>query len=411
MTVLRTSGCPMASNDPLHVLLGLTGSIGIVKSPQIISLLKKAGCRIRVVLTDAAAQLSSAAAFEALTGERAAVDLFDRTNPSEIQHIAWAQWADAALIAPASANTIGKMACGIADNLLTTMFLALTCPVLAVPAMNADMYANPVVQTNISTLRKRGVLVMEPATGMLACGVEGRGRLPEPEKIVTELLAMLKPSQELSGVNVLVTAGPTREALDPVRFISNRSSGKMGFALAEAARDLGANVTLVTGPVSLKDPAGISTVHVTTAREMRDAVLSRAENQQIVIGCAAVSDYTPEDTLLEKAAKQETMTVRFVRTPDIIAEVAKIPGVFAVGFAAQTHDLRTYAEEKLRRKHLEMVVANDVSRTDSGMESDYNEVLVLRKDGSAVHLDRARKPELASEIIREIASSFSLQSD
>lgn len=408
-TASRTSACPMASSDRRNVLLGLTGSIGIVKSPQIISLLKSAGCRVRVVLTPAAAQMSSAAAFEALTGARAAESLFDRSDPTEIQHIAWAQWADAALIAPASASTIGKMACGIADNLLTTLFLALTCPVLVVPAMNADMYANAAVRANIRTLRERGIVVMEPASGMLACGVTGRGRLPEPADIVAAFEAMTADERPLQSVAVLVTAGPTREAIDPVRFLSNRSSGKMGFALAEAARDLGADVTLISGPVSLSDPPGLKTVRVTTAEEMRSAVMERAAHQQIIVGCAAVSDYRPAVTAEEKSSKQEEITITLVRTPDILAEAADVPGVFCVGFAAQTHALREYAKEKLARKGLDMIVANDVSGADSGMESDYNEVLILGKDGSELRLPRAPKQQLAAQIMERIASAYGAQ--
>lgn len=390
----------------MNILLGLTGGIAIVKAPQIVSLLKKACCSVRTVMTPAAAQMASPLAFEALTGAPAALDLFDRSNPAEIQHIAWAHWADAALIAPASASTIGKLACGIADNLLTTIALAMTCPILVVPAMNAAMFENAAVQDNLRTLAARGMHVMQPAAGALACGDTGNGRLPEPAAIVEELLSILRPEKALAGTRVLITAGPTREPIDPVRYISNRSSGKMGYALARAARDLGADVLLVSGPVCLDAPFGVKTLRVTTAQQMRDAVMENLAGRQIMISCAAVSDYTPAVTFEDKQPKSAELTIELVRTSDILAEAAQYDGIFTVGFAAQTHDLEKYALEKLSRKHLDMIVANDVSGSETGMESDDNEVTVFSKDGSSVHFGRASKDIIARQVVAEAAAVY-----
>lgn len=397
----------MASNSAelkTKVLLGMTGGIGIVKGPQIVSLLMKNGCDVRVVLTPSAAKLASPAAFEALTAQPVGVEMFTRQHPWEIQHISWPQWADGMLIAPATANTIGKMTCGIADNLLTAMFLAASCPVMAVPAMNTNMYLSPAVQANLEVLRGRGVLVMEPAEGRLACGTSGPGRLPEPEDIVCAFLSAVRGKPLLKGLRVLITAGPTAEAIDPVRFLTNRSSGKMGYALAKAARDMGADVTLVSGPVSLKCPSGIRTIHVRTALEMRDAVLQKADQQDIIIGCAAVADYRPERTSELKLEKSEELTIRLVKNPDILAELGADKRFFLVGFAAQTHDVEERAREKLRAKNLDMIVANDVSAAGIGMDADENEVTILRPGAPDVHIERAEKSVIARAVLGEIAS-------
>lgn len=389
-----------------NVLLGLTSGIGIVKSPRIVTLLRNAGCNVRVVMTPAARKMASARAFEAVSSNPVGEKLFDRSSPTEVQHVSWAKWADGMLIAPATANTLGKLACGIADNLLTTLFLALDRPVMAVPAMNTRMYQHPAVQANLERLRQMGVHVMEPASGRLACGDVGMGRMPEPEQIVEAFLPLMGGAKLLDGVRILITAGPTREAIDPVRFISNRSSGKMGFALAEQARDMGADVTLVSGPVALQDPVGVDTVHVTTAMDMFSEVMERAPGQQVIIGCAAVSDYMPAQSVLQKMPKSEELDIRLVRTPDIMKAAAQQTDCLVVGFAAQTSDLLAYAEKKLRAKDLDMIVANDVSGSESGMESDFNEVAVLRPDGSVRRFGRALKQQIAQNILAEIAETL-----
>ena len=406
----------MASNrdgdEGSRVILGLTGSIGIVKAPAIVSCLLKAGVRTRVVMTPAATELGSPNAFAALTGQTVGTDLTEALNAAEIQHIAWAQWADAILIAPASASTIGKLACGIADNLLTTMMLAATCPTMIVPAMNPNMYLHPAVQENLERLRNRGMHIMEPAEGRLACGAVGPGKLPEPDEIVATFLRILeRPSDcgRLNRVRVLVTAGPTVEDIDPVRFLSNRSSGRMGYALAAAARDMGADVTLVTGPVSIDPPAGVEVVQVRSAEDMRRAVMERAPRDDVIIGCAAVADYRPERILEHKTAKKEQTDIHLVRTPDILAELGQNKAFYLVGFAAQTRAVIERAREKLRLKNLDMIVANDVSSKEVGMESMDNEVTILRPDRKDVHLERAAKERIAREIMLEIAADLELR--
>lgn len=396
-------------DSPHNVILGLTGGIGIVKAPAIVSKLRDCGCRTRVIMTPAATRLASAEAFQALTGEPVGLDLTEHSDPSEIRHVAWAEWADAVLIAPATASTIAKIACGIADNLLTTLLLAATCPIMVVPAMNTNMYNNPIVQENLETLRSRGFTVMEPASGRLACGITGPGRLPEPYEIVAQFRSTILDrcnDYSLKNVRVLITAGPTVEDIDPVRFISNRSSGKMGYALAQAAYEIGADVTLVSGPVNLKPPSGVDIIRVRTALEMREAVLREAPSMQIVIGCAAVSDYRPEHVLDRKTPKSDELTVRFIRNPDIIAELGENKQFYLAGFAAQTHDVIERAREKMHKKNLDMIVANDVSGSETGMNADDNEVTILRPDGTEKRIPRASKLCVAREIMREIAADY-----
>lgn len=395
----------MASNNTApHILVGVTGGIAAGKVLQVVSALRREA-DVRVVMTQAATSLVAPLAFESMSGNPVAVDTFSRDFPHEIQHISWAQWADAFLIAPATANTIGKLACGIADNLLTTTALACPAPLLLAPAMNCAMYTHPAVQENLTVLRRRGAHILEPDSGPLACGDTGIGRLPEPPRIVEFLWKVLHFSGRLlEGTRVLVTAGPTCEPIDPVRFLTNRSSGKMGYALAEQAAALGAKVTLISGPVALAPPADVETVHVETAREMLAAVLDREKQQDVIIACAAVSDYEPAEVAETKMKKKEQLEITLKRTPDILAVLGEHKHCCLVGFAAETNDVLSYAKSKLERKNLDMIVANDVSGSGVGFGSDDNEVTILTRSGDMERIAKAPKREIALSILHRIAS-------
>lgn len=362
------------SNEEKTVLLCVTGCIAAYKSCEVLRLLQKAGCRVKVLMTEHATQFIGPTTFRALTHEKVAIGLFD--DPEDpIHHISLAQEADVVLVAPATANIIAKMTHGIADDLMSTTLLATKAPVLIAPAMNSGMWSAAATQENIQVLKDRGVHFIQPDSGYLACGDVGSGRLASPEIIVDATLSLLQSTSDLVGEHVLITAGPTHEPIDPVRYIANRSSGKMGLELAKAARNRGANVTLVTGPINLSIPAGIESIHVQTASQMRDAAVKAFEHSTIAILAAAVADYTPAapaDHKLKKAV-DPIDSIPLVQTQDILAELSSNKrDRIVVGFAAETNNVVEYTQAKLRRKGCDAIVANDVSRTDAGFGSSNN---------------------------------------
>lgn len=387
----------------MNVLLGVTGGIAAYKCAALTSALKKKGETVDVVMTEAAAQFISPLTMETLSNNAVATDTFSREKPYEVEHIALAKKADVAILAPASANTIAKLACGIADNMLTTTFLALTCPVIIAPAMNTAMYQNMATQVNLQILRDRGMHILPPGSGQLACGDEGEGRMREPSEIVKFLYTVMEQKQDFSGKKVLVTAGPTREMIDPVRYLTNRSSGRMGYAIAEAAKARGAEVTLVSGPVSISPPGGVKLVDATSAAQMYDAVMAEKDGADIIVMCAAVADYTPKAVSDVKMKKTEELHIELVKTKDILAEVGKNKKSYLVGFAAETHGLEEYAREKLERKNLDMIVANDVSNGEIGFDSAHNAVSIYKRGGQARHVAKDTKQGIAAVVLDEIA--------
>ena len=382
-----------------NIVLGVTGGIACYKALELVRLLVQDSCTVRVVMTREAAEFVMPLSFQTLSGAPVATDLFSLTQESEIGHINLADSADLMVIAPATANIVGKLASGIADDLLTTVVLATQAPLLVVPSMNVHMLAHPLVQANMAKLRDAGYHVMEAASGSLACGYEGKGRLPEPPAIVEEIRALLRP-KDLSGERILVTAGPSREPLDPVRYLSNRSSGKMGYALARAAARRGAEVTLVSGPTALAPPTGVKTVPVVTAEEMRQAVLTEFESVTAVFMAAAVADYRPRATSARKVKRGDgPLSVEFVPNPDIVAELAaRKRHQVVVGFAAETESLMDNARAKLDKKNLDLLVANDVTQEGSGFDVDTNVVTLLDRHGTATPLPLMSKDAVADRI-------------
>jgi phosphopantothenoylcysteine decarboxylase / phosphopantothenate---cysteine ligase len=383
----------------LIVTLGVGSSISSYKAAEILRLLQKAGHTVRVAMTRNATRFVRPVTFSSLSQHPVYLDEFKARN-GEVMHVELARQTQLLLIAPATANLIGKFASGIADDFLTTLFLARRCPVLIAPAMNVYMYRNPIVQENIAKLRSIGVQFVEPDEGYLACGDEGAGRLAPVEEIAERALMMLKLSASLAGKHVVVSAGPTWESLDPVRILTNRSSGKMGYAFAEEAVIRGAHVTLISGPTQILPPLGVDLIRVESAREMRDAVLDVFPSTDYVIKSAAVSDFTPAEVLPEKkkkSGKSETLTLN--PTDDILALLAnKRENQILVGFCAETENLEKNAQEKLARKKLDLIIANRVGGEHSAFQSDQNEVLVLDRLGNKNIFDRQEKRVLASRI-------------
>ena len=369
------------------VVLGVTGCVAIYKACEVVRGLQKAGVRVKVVMTESATRFVAPTLFRALTREPVAVGLFDDGPGDPIHHISLAKEADVFLVAPCTANVIAKLACGIADDLLTTTALATTAPLIIAPAMNVNMYENAATQENMATLRGRGAAFIDAESGYLACGDVGRGRLAEPEDIVAAALDALRMRQDLAGRRVLVTAGPTVEPIDPVRFISNPSTGKMGFALAEAARDRGADVMLVAGPVALADPDGVEVEHVKTALEMLAAVDARFDASDIAVFAAAVSDYRPATSAASKLKKgiddSALSSMTLVENPDILATMGarKHPGQIVVGFAAETEGVEENARRKLSAKHADLIVGNLVA-DGRGFGTDDNEAVIVSEDGA-----------------------------
>lgn len=385
------------------IVVGITGGIAAYKMCETVRLLVQAGATVRVVLSRAGAEFVTALTLQTLSGHPVARETFDLTAESEIGHIRLADSADAVLIAPATANVLGKLATGIADDLLTTVTLATRAPLLVAPAMNVHMYENPLVRQNIARLAAAGHIIIEPDSGFLACGYEGAGRLPDPPVLVEEVAAAVSP-KDLAGRRVVVTAGPTWEALDPVRYIANRSSGKMGFALARVARRHGAQVTLVSGPSALPAPRGVELVRVTSAREMERAVLEHAPVADCVIMAAAVGDYRPVDAAGHKIKRgRGELQLRLTPNPDILARVSALPGTrVLVGFAAETRDLVANARRKLQAKGVQLMVANDVSAEGAGFDVDTNIVTLLERSGRVDRLQKMSKEEVAGVILDRV---------
>lgn len=387
-----------------EIILGVTGGIAAYKAVELLRLLTKAGANVHVIMTDAATEFINPLTFQTLSMNPVSTSLFNLISEREIGHISLADRADLFVIAPATANVIGKLANGIADDMLTTTVMATKAPVLIAPAMNVNMYQNPLYRENEAKLKGHGYLFVEPARGMLACGWEGEGKLQEPQVIFEEALAALT-TKDLAGENILITAGPTREELDPVRYISNHSSGKMGYAIAVAARRRGARVTLVTGPTCLAEPFGVETVQVVSALEMRQAVMDKVSESTIIIKAAAVADYRPAsraDLKIKKSA--ECLTLELEKNPDILGELGAIKGEkILVGFAAETEDLIGNAGKKLTEKNLDMVVANDISLQGAGFNVDTNIVKLLFLDGKVEDLPLMGKLELAHIILDRAA--------
>jgi phosphopantothenoylcysteine decarboxylase/phosphopantothenate--cysteine ligase len=396
---------PTASLTNRRILLGVTGGIAAYKSADLVRRLQDLGASVRVVMTKAAQEFITPLTLQALSGHPVHTDLLDPAAEAAMGHIELARWADLVLVAPATADFIARLAHGHADDLLTTLCLATPAPIAIAPAMNQGMWRDVATQANLGTLRERQVMLFGPAEGSQACGDVGPGRMLEPLEIAQRAAAVF-PSRMLDGKRVLITAGPTREAIDPVRFISNHSSGKMGFALAEAAAAAGAQVTLVAGPVNLATPEQVERVDVDSAQQMYDAVMARVDACDVFIASAAVADYRPRLVADQKIKKQhsEAMTIELVRNPDIVASVAaRDPHPFTVGFAAETRDVEGYARDKLERKKLDMIVANDVAAAGIGFNSDNNAVTVLWPGGEARFGERA-KSVLARELVALIAS-------
>jgi len=387
-----------------NILIGVTGGIACYKSVILCRLFIKAGCKVKVILTDNAAKFVTPLTFEAVTGSRVYTDEFSPGNdPDIIEHIELAEWADEFILAPASANTIAKMAGGIADNLLTSTLLVYQKPVIIAPAMNTNMYENPLTQENMTKLSRLGHRIIEPDSGGLACRVEGKGRMKEPEDIFEEVYAK---DRFLEGRKVLVTAGPTREYLDPVRYITNRSSGKMGYAVAEEAKKCGADVVLVSGPVNIQAGSGIKRIDVETAGEMFDAVMAELDNADIVIMSAAVADYAPEMYNEQKIKKNdEDIEIKLKKNPDILKNAGekKKDKQVLIGFAAESEELEKNAVKKLKAKNLDFIVANDISRKDIGFDTEDNEASIFFADGSRLESGKLTKKELACLIIEKSA--------
>ncbi|MDA8430038.1 MAG: bifunctional phosphopantothenoylcysteine decarboxylase/phosphopantothenate--cysteine ligase CoaBC [Geobacteraceae bacterium] len=392
-----------------QVVLGVTGGIAAYKAVELLRLLTKAGANVHVIMTRAAQEFVTPLTFQTLSANPVHTELFNLIAEREIGHIALADRADLGVIAPATANVIGKIAAGIADDMLTTTIMATKAPVVIAPAMNVNMYTNPIYRDNEDKLRRHGYLFVPPVRGALACGWEGDGKLAAPEAVFEAAVAALS-RHDYNGQTIMVTAGPTREELDPVRFISNHSSGKMGYALARAAQYRGARVILVSGPVNLTPPSGVELVAVESAGEMHAAVMGRAGECTAIIKAAAVADYRPAERSGAKIKKKGAeLSLQLVKTPDILAELGRLAKApFLVGFAAETGKLSEFATRKLHEKNVDMIVANDVSQSDAGFNVDTNRVRLFFRDGREVDCALMTKDDLANVILDHVASALRL---
>jgi phosphopantothenoylcysteine decarboxylase/phosphopantothenate--cysteine ligase len=390
-----------------RILLGVSGGIAAYKAAELARRLICAGAEVKVMMTRAAQEFVGPLTFQALSGHQVATAMFG-PGSQPLEHVALGQETDAIVLAPATANLMGKLAAGIGDDLLTTVMLAATRPVLVCPAMNVEMWGNPVVQENLERLKARGFRVMEPGAGELACGAVGLGRLPEPETIVEALAGLVSP-QDLAGYRLLVTAGPTHEDFDPVRFLTNRSSGKQGYALAKVARRRGGEVSLISGPTNLAAPYGVERIPVRSAREMEAAVQERFPGADALLMAAAVSDYRPGKVEVKKMKRgQEEVHYHLVQNPDILKSLARLKTrQVLVGFAAETHDLEAEARRKMEEKNLDLIVANDVNRPDSGFQVDTNEVTLILRQGEVERLPLLSKEEVAERILDRVAGLLS----
>lgn len=389
------------------IVLGVTGGIAAYKSAYLASALKKQHANVHVVMTEHATEFISPLTFETLTSNRVTVEMFDRHFEYDVKHISLAKAADLMIVAPATANFIAKAANGIADDMLSTVFLAAKCTRLVVPAMNTAMYENPATQDNMARLAGYGVKIIEPATGLLACGDEGKGKMPEPEELLEHILMECACDKDLHGLKVLVTAGPTQEAIDPVRYITNHSSGKMGYALARAARMRGAEVVLVSGQTALTAPAGVTVINVRSSQEMHDAVMEHAESSDMIFKAAAVADYTPLTVADQKIKKKDgEMVIELKRTADILGDIAKVrrDDQIICGFSMETENLIENSRSKLERKSLDLICANSLRTEGAGFKGDTNIITIITKD-SITELGKLSKLETAQRII-DVASQM-----
>lgn len=391
-------------NDSKTVVIGVTGGIAVYKTLDIVSKLRKKDINVHVIMTEGATEFVTPLCFQSISQNYVVYDMFKEPNHWEIQHISLAKKADLFVIAPATANIIGKIANGIADDMLSTTIMATKAPVLIAPAMNCNMYENPIVQGNMETLKNFGYKFVEPEVGRLACGDTGSGKLANTDTIVDMIEFLLYQEKDLEGKRVLVTAGPTREDIDPVRFITNRSTGKMGYAIARAARNRGAEVTLISGPVNLTVPTGVKCINTYSAEDMYNAVINNIDNMDIIIKSAAVADYKPENKSNIKIKKSESdLTLKLTRSKDILKEIGnKKVTQIVVGFAAETNDIIENAKLKIKKKNLDMIVANDVMSLDAGFGVDTNSVKIIKKDGEIVEVPNMSKDEVAHKILDAI---------
>ena len=390
------------------VVLGVTGGIAAYKIASLASMLVKQHADVQVIMTENATNFITPTTFETLTGNKCLVDTFDRNFQFQVEHVALAKRADIFMIAPATANVIAKVAHGLADDMLTTTFLACKKPKYIVPAMNTQMYENPITQDNLDICRRYGMHVVEPASGYLACGDTGAGKMPEPELLMEYIMQELAFEKDMAGKKVLVTAGPTREAIDPVRYITNHSTGKMGYAIAQAAARRGAEVTLVSGPVNLKTPLGVKLVPVTSAGEMFQAVTEASSSQDVIIKAAAVADYRPKYVGTEKTKKKDgDMNLEMERTDDILAWLGnhRQPGQVLCGFSMETENMLENSQAKLEKKHVDMIVANNLKTAGAGFGTDTNVVTIITKEG-AEELAMMTKEQVAHQLLNRIMDRF-----
>ncbi|MGH4050494.1 MAG: bifunctional phosphopantothenoylcysteine decarboxylase/phosphopantothenate--cysteine ligase CoaBC [Clostridium sp.] len=386
------------------VVIGVTGGIAVYKALDVISRLKKENVEVYVIMTKAAIEFVNPITFQTLSQNIVICDMFDEPKAWELQHISLAKKADLFVIVPATANIIGKVAGGISDDMLTTTIMATKAPVIFAPAMNVNMYNNKILQSNIKKLKEFGYGFIDPISGRLACGDIGEGKLAQTEDVFEIIMSNLYPIKDMVGIKVLVTAGPTIAPIDPVRYITNRSSGKMGYAIASEARDRGALVTLISGPCSEKVPTGVNIIRISTNDEMRKAVISNFENSNIVVKAAAVSDYKTKIYSNSKIKKSENgLNLEFVRDNDILQELGSLKkNQILVGFAAESNDLLQNAKTKLLKKNLDYIVANDITKTDIGFGTDDNKVIILSKDNDPIAIDKMSKKEIARELFNLI---------
>jgi len=398
----------MSSLSQKRIILGITGGIAAYKSAEITRRLQDEGAEVRVVMSESAQEFIRPLTLQALSGNPVHTDLLDPEAEAAMGHIELARWADIVLIAPATANFVATLNQGSANDLMSSICLATTAPVMIAPAMNQAMWSNSASQQNIESLKQREVIILEPDNGIQACGDVGPGRLPQPETIVRQVASVFKTG-EMTGKKVVITAGPTREAIDPVRYISNHSSGKMGYAIADAMIDAGADVTLISGPVSLKQPDRCTLVSVTSAHEMLEAATEAAKGTDIFISAAAVADYyIPKSSDQKIKKKSDKMTLNLAKTPDIVSIVKENnPKLFVLGFAAETQNVEQYAREKLASKNLDAIIANDVSREDIGFNSDDNEALWVEQE-STHHFSKCNKAQLARDLVALLATKLEL---
>ncbi len=395
-----------------HIIVAVSAGIAAYKAIEVVSRLRKKGAEVKVVMTQNATHIASPLTFGEISGHPVALDMFEQVHQWDVEHIALATWTDAYVVVPATANVIGKIYAGIADDMLTTTIMATTAPKYLCPAMNTEMYNNPITQRNLEGLRSLGYHIMDPAEGWLACGITGVGRLPEPEAIVDWLEAKMYSTNELEGTTILVTAGGTQESIDPVRYIGNRSSGKMGYAIAEQAARMGAKVILVSAPTSLPIPNGVDFISVDSAVSMQEAVEARYNDVNVVIMAAAVSDFRVLHKAEQKIKKMESMTIELVKNPDILQGLgSKKSHQILVGFAAETEHVIKYGQDKVAKKNLDMLVANDVSKSNAGFNVDTNEGYFLYPDKEPKEMPNMKKSELARHILREVIDLVANRAD